>query len=726
MRLIYQLSQIKRSDHKLVGGKAFALARMAQEELPVPKTISISTHAYNLFMNETGLRAQVLMEYHRKSFDQMRWEEMWDCSLRIQNMFAKTSIPSILAARLAEEIAHSFGKKAVAVRSSAVGEDSASASFAGLHESYLNVRSPQEVLEHIKLVWASTWSDAAILYRKEIGLDVEKSSMAVVIQELIRGQESGVIFGRSPIEPSLAVIEAVYGLNQGLVDGTVEPDRWMIDRDSGRIVSHTPAHRAKAMVSASSGVKVISLPTGKRNKPPLTTHKVKNIFRIEKKLAELFGSDQDVEWTYDHSKLCLLQSRPITAIVKDEEHDDRRWYLSLRRSFDSLVELRAKIENDLIPGMVSEAESLGRMDLKRLEDGELANEISRRQEICEKWKKQYWDFCIPFAHGIRLFGVVYNRTVKPENPYEFLDLLAGSTLKSVKRNEKIQSLAKRVKEDKNLEASARSGKLPEDSTFSEEVTALVEELGTPLSGLMSPSQLRARALELIIEMAQAGHVRKEHKGRKKSSLEKNFLARMPKRNHAFALQLMDLARASYRLRDDDNIYLGQIERRVLDAVQEARSRSTAVSKMPLDISRADDVVRSLRNPNYRPQSRKSKSVEVADKQVRPRQLVGQPAGAGIATGPARVIRQAGDLFAFKKGDILVCDAIDPNMTFVVPLASAIVERRGGMLIHGAIIAREYGLPCVTGIPDADKIIRTGHYITVDGYLGIVTMNRNSA
>jgi phosphohistidine swiveling domain-containing protein len=726
MRLIYQLSQIKRSDHKLVGGKAFALARMAQEELPVPKTISISTHAYNLFMNETGLRAQVLMEYHRKSFDQMRWEEMWDCSLRIQNMFAKTSIPSILAARLAEEIAHSFGKKAVAVRSSAVGEDSASASFAGLHESYLNVRSPQEVLEHIKLVWASTWSDAAILYRKEIGLDVEKSSMAVVIQELIRGQESGVIFGRSPVEPSLTVIEAVYGLNQGLVDGTVEPDRWMIDRDSGRIVSHTPAHRAKAMVSASSGVKVISLPTGKRNKPPLTTHKVKNIFRIEKKLAELFGSDQDVEWTYDHSKLCLLQSRPITAIVKDEEHDDRRWYLSLRRSFDSLVELRAKIENDLIPGMVSEAESLGRMDLKRLEDGELANEISRRQEICEKWKKQYWDFCIPFAHGIRLFGVVYNRTVKPENPYEFLDLLAGSNLKSVKRNEKIQSLAKRVKEDKSLEALARSGKLPEDSTFSEEVTALAEELGTPLSGLMSPSQLRARALELIIEMAQAGHVRKEHKGRKKSSLEKNFLARMPKRNHAFALQLMDLARASYRLRDDDNIYLGQIERRVLDAVQEARSRSTAVSKMPLDISRADDVVRSLRNPNYRPQSRKSKSVEVADKQVRPRQLVGQPAGAGIATGPARVIRQAGDLFAFKKGDILVCDAIDPNMTFVVPLASAIVERRGGMLIHGAIIAREYGLPCVTGIPDADKIIRTGHYITVDGYLGIVTMNRNSA
>jgi phosphoenolpyruvate synthase/pyruvate phosphate dikinase len=241
MKLIYHLSQINKSCHKLVGGKAWALAIMAQQELPIPKTLCISTNAYNIFMDETGLRAQVIMEYHRKQFDQMRWEEMWDCSLRIQNMFSRTPIPSILAETLAQEITKFFNKKAVAVRSSAVGEDSARASFAGLHESYLNIKGPDQVLEHIKLVWASTWSDAAILYRKEIGLNVEKSSMAVVIQELVQGQKSGVIFGQSPVDHSKAIIEAVYGLNQGLVDGTVEPDRWVIERDSGQIVSHTPA-----------------------------------------------------------------------------------------------------------------------------------------------------------------------------------------------------------------------------------------------------------------------------------------------------------------------------------------------------------------------------------------------------------------------------------------------------------------------------------------------------
>jgi len=111
--------------------------------------------------------------------------------------------------------------------------------------------------------------------------------------------------------------------------------------------------------------------------------------------------------------------------------------------------------------------------------------------------------------------------------------------------------------------------------------------------------------------------------------------------------------------------------------------------------------------------------------VAARQIVGQPAGPGLATGKARVISQHSDLFLFKRGDILVCDAIDPGMTFVIPLASAVVERRGGMLIHGAIIAREYGLPCVTGVPDATRWIKTGDVITVDGYLGMVIIGEPS-
>jgi pyruvate,water dikinase len=88
---------------------------------------------------------------------------------------------------------------------------------------------------------------------------------------------------------------------------------------------------------------------------------------------------------------------------------------------------------------------------------------------------------------------------------------------------------------------------------------------------------------------------------------------------------------------------------------------------------------------------------------------------------ARVVEKMADLSDFKKGEILVIDAIDPTMTFFAPLAAAIIERRGGMLIHGAIIAREYGIPCITGVAGATDYIATGNTLIVDGYLGICTV-----
>jgi len=86
-----------------------------------------------------------------------------------------------------------------------------------------------------------------------------------------------------------------------------------------------------------------------------------------------------------------------------------------------------------------------------------------------------------------------------------------------------------------------------------------------------------------------------------------------------------------------------------------------------------------------------------------------------------VVRSTDDLGLFRAGEVLVCDAIQPTMTHLVPLAAAVVERRGGMLIHGAIIARELGVPCVNGVARAAELLEDGTVVTVDGYLGIVTV-----
>lgn len=204
----------------------------------VPDALCVKVEGYKQFVNLAGLKERILLEVNRKNFQEMRWEEMWDASLRIRNMFLKTPVPPEIAEKLRPMIEEKFKDKAVVVRSSAPGEDSAQASFAGLHESYVNIRGTEAILEHLRLVWASLWSDAALLYRQELGLNIEKSDMAVLIQEIVNGERSAVAFGKNPNDGFQAVVEAVYGLNMGLVDGTVEPDRWLVARATGKILRH--------------------------------------------------------------------------------------------------------------------------------------------------------------------------------------------------------------------------------------------------------------------------------------------------------------------------------------------------------------------------------------------------------------------------------------------------------------------------------------------------------
>ncbi len=196
--------------------------------------------------------------------------------------------------------------------------------------------------------------------------------------------------------------------------------------------------------------------------------------------------------------------------------------------------------------------------------------------------------------------------------------------------------------------------------------------------------------------------------------------------------MLRIARVSWRLRDDDNLLLGRVESQLLRAVGLGLERLQQAGRLegepPVDAELAPIVSSALREPSdervaigrtARPTPPTPSSAAAGS----PRQLVGQPAGPGFAAGPARRVRGAEDLGRFRDGEVLVCDAIQPTMTQLVPLASAIVERRGGMLIHGAIIARELGIPCVNGVAAAVEQVRDGDWLTVDGDLGIVTVGQ---
>ncbi|NYT01199.1 MAG: hypothetical protein GKC10_00310, partial [Methanosarcinales archaeon] len=275
--LVVPAGRLPEGQGHLFGGKASSLARMARGGLQVPRAACISTGAYNRYVDATGIRGRILLELNRKELEEMRWEEMWDASLRIRTLFNTTPIPDDLRLEMAAVLEPFFAGRSVVVRSSAIGEDASNASFAGIHESYVNVSGLDSILDHVRLVWASLWSDGALLYRKELGLQVEESAMAVVVQEMVLGERSGVAFGVSPQRPDQAVIEAVFGLNQGLVDGTVEPDRWLLDRTTGEVQSHHQPRREKAVMPWHQGVHLEDLPPEKSGQPPLSGEEVTKV-----------------------------------------------------------------------------------------------------------------------------------------------------------------------------------------------------------------------------------------------------------------------------------------------------------------------------------------------------------------------------------------------------------------------------------------------------------------
>jgi phosphoenolpyruvate synthase/pyruvate phosphate dikinase len=720
--------EIDETNREQTGGKAYALARLARAGFRVPDFLCVTAEVYREFLRRTGLGPRIFFELQRKPFEEMRWEEIWDAALRIRNLFLNQPIPPELEKTMKPRLEMVFGNRSVVVRSSGMGEDSAGVSFAGLHESFVNIRGADDMLEHVRLVWASLWSDRALLYRQELGLNIEHSAMPVVIQVLIEGERSGVAFSQNPNDPTQAVIEAVYGLNQGLVDGTVEPDRWILDRADGKILSHHGVIREKRIAPMAGGVGLSEVLPGLRNRPPLGAVELHDLWKIACRAEQSFGAPQDVEWTFREDSLYVLQSRPITTLSGGQGGDIRSWYLSLHRSFDNLKSLRKKVEEEIIPGMEQEAGRWAGMSLKGLSDIALGDEIGRRRERLDHWNAVYSRDCIPLAHGMRLFGQFYNDNVRPADPYEFIELLRPDRLTGLDRNRVLEELAGMIRQDVLLkEYLDRQSRPPSFSFFSERLAAFKEQFPVPIltAGPESPGGSSPDPLiRFLLTLAGREPAEGEIKGKDLGTLEKKFFDHFQTDEFDFAADVLDLARASYRLRDDDNVSLGRLEAQLNKAVSEGEERLADRGRIPRGAAMdAQELFRALKEPDYHPAIKIAEAPVVKKRvtQIKARQLIGQPAGPGIATGPARVILDPAELFQFQKGEILVCDAVDPNMTFVVPLAAGIVERRGGMLIHGAIIAREYGLPCVTGIPRATDLIYTGQTVTVDGYLGIVIL-----
>ena len=732
---IISLGDTSGFDVNVVGGKAASLAKMISIGICVPPGFCLAVSAYRQFLASSNLSAVIQMELGKKPLSKMRWEEIWDAALRIRSAFLRAPVPPEIVKAVDEALLNLNPQHPLAVRSSGLGEDSIKRSFAGLHESIINVQGKKSVLRAIQTVWASLWSDAALLYRRELSLDPLQSGMAIVVQEMVSAQKSGVAFSRDPRNQSLdrEIVEAVPGPCSNLVDGFLEPDRWILKHSSGEIIEWH---------------------AGKRNTAPddiplLSEHDLRRLHAKLGQVEELFERPPDIEWAEQDGKLSVLQARSITSGLPDPQADERRWYLTLRPKFAQLRQLAEKVSGRLIPELERLGKQLAEEDIESQDDHCLADCINARLSTLKYWREVYKKEFIPLAHGVRYLGAYYNDTLQPKDPYEFLFLLDGIDFLATHRNTALQKLAQQVQQNCSLrkklnESATICHSMTSWNNYKKEIASIqggpeflaafeqflvtfmdIAYNGERLAG--QPSSL----LYLIYQLAATSNnepaTQKKNGKAKAQMLEQLLIKAVGRRREQEAKEVIAIGRLSWRLRDDDNILLGRIESQFLRALllgaDRLRAAGRLTGKPPVEKSAAlvvqalqDSTLAPVHLDEHEPEPTQRHS-QTADK---PRQLIGQPASPGLADGSARVVNGVKDFLNFQRGEILVCESIQPTMTQLVPLASAIVERRGGMLIHGAIIARELGIPCVNGISNATNVICDGDYLSVDGHLGIVT------
>ena len=246
-----------------------------------------------------------------------------------------------------------------AVRSSATAEDLADASFAGQHDTYYYVAA-ESIGLMVKKCWASLWSNAAFSYRHTQGIEHRTVYMAVVVQEMVRSDVSGVTFTADPVSGnnSIIITESSWGMGAAIVDGRVSPDQYLVDKASNKLTSIKISDK-KFMVPArlepDQGARLVEVPANLRRMKSLTDEQVAEIAVLATRAEAHFGSPQDLEWAIQDGQLFLLQSRPITIMGSAEEDEPAGRYILFKpiaENFtDPLMPLTEDILVDLVPMM---------------------------------------------------------------------------------------------------------------------------------------------------------------------------------------------------------------------------------------------------------------------------------------------------------------------------------------------------------------------------------------
>lgn len=327
-------NEIKKDDLPVVGGKGANLGEMTGNGLPVPPGFCVTAGAYKDFIHYAELDEVITFLIESLNVDDV--EQLNDVSKEIRQKIMEAPI----LPELEEEIKKSyldFSKSInmtdpeVAVRSSATAEDLPDASFAGQQDTYLHIRGEKELVNHVKMCWASLWTGRAIYYREKQHFDHFDVLLSAVVQKMVNAKKAGVMFTANPINKSTdeMMINSSWGLGEAVVSGTVTPDEYIIDKKTKEIKEKHVASKLSMVVKKEVGVgtEVVNVEDylGKDavESESLTREELNKLIEMGLKIENIYGSVQDTEWAFDKDTgdFYFLQSRPITTIGGEEKEE---------------------------------------------------------------------------------------------------------------------------------------------------------------------------------------------------------------------------------------------------------------------------------------------------------------------------------------------------------------------------------------------------------------------
>ncbi|PIS09627.1 phosphoenolpyruvate synthase [Candidatus Beckwithbacteria bacterium CG10_big_fil_rev_8_21_14_0_10_34_10] len=318
---IVWFNQIDRDDISLVGGKGANLGEMVKAKFPIPNGFIVTAEAYWHFINSNKIKDEIEKILRPVNVHDPR--QLTRVSQDIKKLILKSQVPKDLSMEIIknyEELSGGVGRAClIAARSSATAEDLPDASFAGQQETFLNIKGEANLINKVRACWASLFTPRAIFYREEKKFDHFKVGIAVVVQKMIQAKTSGVMFTIDPVtnDKSKIIIEGIYGLGELIVQGSVTPDHYEVDRQSFKIIKKDIREQKVQLIKKDRETKNIKVKKYRQKKQKISDSNIKELAQYGKALHQHYFFPQDIEWGIEKSKIYILQTRPVTTIPSD-------------------------------------------------------------------------------------------------------------------------------------------------------------------------------------------------------------------------------------------------------------------------------------------------------------------------------------------------------------------------------------------------------------------------